>query len=57
MVKISIINLKFFPIMDANLPRDFKVETSLTPEQLVGTPLKGEDEVFIGSMNKWILFF
>ena len=28
-----------------------------TTKQLVGIPLKGEDEVFVGSMNKWILFY
>ena len=58
MVKIQIKKLKFFPIMGLlNLPRDSKVETSLTTEQLVGTPLEGKEEVFIGSVNKWILFF
>ena len=29
----------------------------MTTRQLVGTPLEGEDEVFMASMNTWILFF
>ena len=57
MVKILIKNLKFFPIRSVNLHRDSEVATSLTTKQLIGTPLEGEDEVFIGSMNNWILFY
>jgi hypothetical protein len=43
--------------MGINLPRDSEVATSLAPGQLLGTPLKGEYDVFVGSMNKWILFY
>ena len=43
--------------MGVNLPRDSKVATSLTTNQLVGTPPKREYEVFVGSMNKWVLFY
>ena len=51
MVKILIKNLKFFPIMGVSLPCDSQVATSLTTKELVGTPLKGEDEVFGSFMN------
>ena len=52
-------NLKFFSIMG---PRDTlscspEVTTQLTADQLTCTPLEGEDDVFIGSMNNWILFY
>jgi hypothetical protein len=33
------------------------VATKLTSDQLAGTPLKGKDDVFVGSLNKWILFY
>ena len=56
MVEILIKNLKFFPIMGVNLPYESKVATKLTTDQLVWTPLEGQYEVFIGSLNKWILF-
>ena len=57
MVKIKIEDLKFFPIMGVNLPVESEVVTPLTASQLSGTPLEGEDQVFIGSLNKWILFY
>ena len=57
MVKIKIEDLKFFPIMGVNLPVESEVATPLTASQLSGTPLEGEDQVFIGSLNKWILFY
>ena len=57
MVKIKIEDLKFFPIMGVNLPVDSEVATPLTASQLSGTPLEGKDQVFIGSLNKWILFY
>ena len=56
MVKIKIEDLKFFPIMGVNLPFESEVATLLTTEQLDGTPLEGEDGVYIGSLNKWIVF-
>ena len=57
MVKINIKDLKLFPIMGVNLPVESEVATGLTLKQLAGTPLEGEEEVFIGSLNKWILFY
>ena len=57
MVKIKIKDLKFFPSMGVNLPCDSEVTTSLTAGQLAGTPLKGDDDVFIGSLSKWIVFY
>ena len=56
-MKILIKKLKFFPIMGVNLTFDSEVATSLTADQLLGTLLEGENEVFIGSMNKWMLFY
>ena len=46
MVKNPIKNLKFFPVMGVNLPYNSEVATSLTADQLLVTPLKGEDEVY-----------
>jgi hypothetical protein len=47
----------FFPIIGLNLPCVPEVGTKLTSKQLVGTTFEGENEVFMESMNKWILFF
>ena len=52
MAKIKIKDLKFFSIMGVNLPCDSEVATNLISDQLAGTPLEGEDDVFIGSLNK-----
>jgi hypothetical protein len=52
MVKIKIKDLKLFPIIGVNLPFDSEVATGLTLKQLAGTPLDGEEDVFIGSLNK-----
>ena len=52
MVKIKIKDLKFFPIMGVNLPFETEVTTPLTTKQLTGTPLEGNDEVHIGTLNK-----
>ena len=57
MVKIKIEDLKFFPIMGVNLPVESEVATPLTASQLAWTPIVGEDEVYIGSLNEWILFY
>jgi hypothetical protein len=57
MVKIKIEDLKFFPIMGMSLPVESEVATPLTAIHLKGTPLEGEEGVFIGSLNKWILFY
>ena len=46
MVKTKIKDLKFFPIMGANLPYDSEVATSLTADQLTGTPLEGEGDMY-----------
>ena len=57
MVKVKIKDLKFFLIMGVNLPFESEVATPLTIKQLAGSPLEGKDEVHIGSLNKWILFY
>ena len=57
MVKIKIKDLKNFPVMGVNLPFESEVATCLTAKQLAGTPLEGDEEVFIGSLNKGILFY
>ena len=49
MVKIKIKDLKFFPIMGVNLPFESEVATYLTTKQLAGTPLEGDEEVFIAN--------
>ena len=54
MVKIKIKDLNFFPVMGVNLSFESEVAICLAAKQSTWTPLEGDEEVFIGSLNKWI---
>ena len=51
-MNILIKNLKFLPFMSVTLPCDSEVVTNLTTDQLIGTPLEDQDEIFCRSLEQ-----